>query len=120
MADIWIAAVGWSYQGCFTDSNDRVLAGASRDHPNMTLQACGAWCDDEAYSFFGVEYGTQCYCGYQISGSPASSTDCTMPCGGEDSQTCGGGWAIDVSRPPFSLTLIQTQAETHAKTFMPY
>ncbi|KAK3325106.1 WSC domain-containing protein [Apodospora peruviana] len=93
------AVYGWTYQGCFSDQvEDRTLDGVTREHPNMTITQCSILCEDEGEELFGVEYGTQCYCGSELfAGAQAlPSTSCNMPCGAKPSERCGGVWAIDV------------------------
>lgn len=87
---------GWTYQGCYSDSiSNRVLSGASEPNPNIVTQEyCIEYCSqtDGGYSFAGVEYGKECYCGHQLASSSAkeADTDCYMPCAGNSSESCGG------------------------------
>ena len=62
----------------------------------MTLEACQAFCS--AYTYFGVEYSRECYCGNSLNaGSVAApATDCSMTCMGAPSQYCGAGNRLSV------------------------
>lgn len=60
----------------------------------MTLAECATFC--ASYTYYGVEYGTECYCGNAIAASAVVASNCTVPCGGDDTQLCGGGWAMNL------------------------
>lgn len=62
---------------------------------DMTLDKCADLCAAAATSqqpsaYFGVEYGTECYCGSTLGGSSAAAAECDMKCGGDATQICGG------------------------------
>lgn len=83
--------VSYSYVGCYTDDvNSRTLPAATNSDNNMTLSECSNFCS--GYQYFGTEYTTQCFCGTTLSSSSteAAETDCSMPCGGDSTETCGG------------------------------
>ncbi|KAF8334100.1 uncharacterized protein EI90DRAFT_3051006 [Cantharellus anzutake] len=51
-------------------------------------------CAGMGYSFTGVEYGRECYCSNSVTrisgaGQPAPDSDCSVPCMGLGSATCG-------------------------------
>lgn len=72
--------------------NSRALYGKATASQDMTELLCVAFCDDAGYSYAGVEYGTECYCGnvIAVSGKAATETDCDMPCAGNSYELCGG------------------------------
>jgi hypothetical protein len=45
--------------GCFIDQTPRVLTPLAADNKSMTLDLCAALCS--GYTFFGTEYGSECY-----------------------------------------------------------
>jgi hypothetical protein len=58
----------------------------------MTVEMCAAFC--QSYAWFGVEYGTQCYCGpYPRSGAGLTpvQSDCNFLCPGNNLEYCGAG-----------------------------
>lgn len=80
----------FKFQGCYTDDRDqRSLTGKRSFDPAMTFQMCAAACD--GYQWFGVEYGSQCYCGTSLVSTAEKRPDmeCSMRCGGSRCQTCG-------------------------------
>jgi len=81
---------------CVTDNvnNTRTLAGASFPGRNVTTQACKLSC--QAFTYYGVEYSTECYCGNSFPSQIPYSTGCTMACGGDSAQICGGPNALNI------------------------
>lgn len=93
------ALAGYIYSGCYTEAtNQRALTGSSYFDDTLTVEKCAAAC--VAYSRFGVEYGRECYCGDALnSGSvKAPVGDCSFPCPGNKTETCGAGDRLDVYR----------------------
>ncbi|KAI9351800.1 hypothetical protein DFJ73DRAFT_624896, partial [Zopfochytrium polystomum] len=67
--------------------------------------ACTAACTRWGYPVAGTEYGGQCWCGSGMDLLQTSAA-CSMPCGTNPSQTCGGEWALsawqaDTLRPAY-------------------
>ena len=95
---------GWNASGCYTEATSgRALSAYSTSASDMTYAKCIATCQGQGYTYAGVEYSRECYCGNMLStGSvPASSSDCNMACSGDPSSMCGG---------PSRLTLFQRPA----------
>ncbi|KAL8790506.1 MAG: hypothetical protein Q9195_006337 [Heterodermia aff. obscurata] len=89
--------LGYTYQGCHTEATGvRALSSSSYFDDSLTVERCAAACKD--YSLFGVEYGRECYCGNALNaGSVAAPvSDCSFPCAGSASETCGAGNRLDV------------------------
>ncbi|KAL0952803.1 hypothetical protein HGRIS_007028 [Hohenbuehelia grisea] len=87
----------WTAQGCHTDSlGSRTLIGKFGSDPKMTIPTCLKICDDAGYSFAGLEFSTECHCGYSIekTGKKADDAKCHSPCGGNADQPCGGSGHI--------------------------
>ena len=53
---------------CIVDSPfDRVLRGPKKQYPvEMSVEICRAFCASYDQTYFGVEYGRECYCGNRI------------------------------------------------------
>lgn len=89
----------WSYSGCFTDKvSSRTLPLASYADDAMTESKCIGFCDQKGYSFAGVEYGRECWCGYEIGSgsSQVAESDCSFPCAGGSSEPCGAGDRLNI------------------------
>lgn len=87
----------YSYQGCFTDSvADRALNAMAFVDSSLTISKCGSLCTD--FEYFGLEYGSECYCGNarDISSTAAPEADCSMPCSGDSTETCGNGDRLSI------------------------
>ena len=81
---------GYTYLGCYNETvPQRALSTADDTSNSMTVQACATFCGKDQY--FGVEFGTQCYCGNTIgSGSVQVNDGCVMACAGDETEACGG------------------------------
>ena len=88
----------WYSLGCAVDSSTRVLTGYSETSvASLTIDECLSLCEDKGYAFAGVEYGQECYCGSSVPTTITySDTLCTSPCTGDSTETCGGGWGLDL------------------------
>lgn len=55
--------------GCYTEAfRTRALSGrAFPPSPNNTVVTCATACTALNYTLFGLEYGTECYCGNALS-----------------------------------------------------
>jgi hypothetical protein len=87
----------WSLYGCRTEgSNSRALNSVTFASDTMTLEACAAFCS--AYTYFGVEYSRECYCGnsFTTGSVPAPASDCSFTCMGNALQFCGAGLRLSV------------------------
>ncbi|KAI4201356.1 MAG: hypothetical protein LQ350_003275 [Teloschistes chrysophthalmus] len=86
------AVSGFDYQGCYTDSSTaRVFTGKSTSSSTMNYKTCASYCS--GYAYWGVEFGSQCYCGNSFT-NPTSSvpaSDCSTKCSGDATQVCGAG-----------------------------
>ncbi|KAK2066499.1 hypothetical protein P8C59_000311 [Phyllachora maydis] len=87
----------WTYQNCMTEGYDvRALSAAFNAADNMTLEGCAGFCG--GYTYFGTEYGRECYCGNSFNNGSvqAAQTDCSMFCSGNPAQFCGAGNRLSV------------------------
>jgi len=81
------------YQGCYIDSQ------ASRDLPtkaasgtNMTIASCLRICKAKNYSFAGLQWARECWCGNAFGryGKDVFAS-CNSSCLGDRTQMCGAG-----------------------------
>ncbi|NXU33499.1 WSCD1 protein, partial [Drymodes brunneopygia] len=81
-----------SYMGCFThDSRERTLKGAVfYDLRKMTVAHCQEACAERAYSYAGLAYGAECYCGNTLPAAAAKAEECNSECRGQKGSVCGG------------------------------
>lgn len=86
------------YLGCFVDEGARALPDNLLGADDMTAEKCAAHCAD--YSYFGVEFGRECWCGNSPPKTAADESECSFGCAGDDSQLCGAGGRINVWGAP--------------------
>ncbi|KAG8984692.1 hypothetical protein FRB90_005156, partial [Tulasnella sp. 427] len=55
-----------------------------------TQDYCVAQCDTKGYTYAGVEYGVECWCGNTLNNGQVT-TNCNMACAGDSAQKCGDG-----------------------------
>ncbi|WVQ71228.1 hypothetical protein IAR50_000753 [Cryptococcus sp. DSM 104548] len=87
----------WYALGCAVDSFDRVLSEYSVSMSDMTINSCLSACEDLGYKYAGVEFGEECYCSSTLASGVAYDEDrCNIACIGDEQETCGGTWAVEV------------------------
>ncbi len=83
---------GYTYQGCYNDSvTSRALADSATQSDTMSVESCATFCNGTTY--FGVEYGRECYCGASLGATSTKQpeTDCSYMCAGNSDEYCGAG-----------------------------
>ena len=95
-----LTTVGNTYarQGCYTEGTGiRALTGKAYFNDSMTVKQCAIAC--EGYTWFGVEFGRECYCGDIINTGSVITDDsnCSFNCPGDSTEKCGAGDILDVS-----------------------
>uniref|UniRef100_A0A8C3XV15 WSC domain containing 1 n=1 Tax=Chelydra serpentina TaxID=8475 RepID=A0A8C3XV15_CHESE len=89
-----------TYIGCFSDdSREKTLKGAVfYDLRKMTVSHCQEACAERAYTYAGLEYGAECYCGNKLPVTIARQEECNNECKGEKGSICGGVNRLSVYR----------------------
>ena len=110
------ATIGaFSYVGCYTEgSAGRALGASNINSASMTLEFCAT--QMQAYSFFGVEYGQECYGGNTLGqGSVlATASDCSFACPGNSSEACGAGNRLQLYKT--NSTILPTASSISSST----
>lgn len=91
------------------DLPKRVLADKTVFSDEMTREACATAC--AGYSYFGVEYGSECYCSNVFDALASESrpeVECNVPCSGNASETCGAGMRLNVYHDPTATPIPAT------------
>ncbi|KAL2015668.1 hypothetical protein VTK56DRAFT_5046 [Thermocarpiscus australiensis] len=82
------------YEGCFTEAEGvRALSGASAFSASaMTVDGCGDYCLNSGFTWFGLEYAAECYCGdaLNVNSTLVDDSECSMACSGDPNDACGG------------------------------
>lgn len=97
------ASKKWAYIGCGRDNiGDRALTGQSWNRPNTTVELCVDFCSAKGYTYAGLEYRNECFCGNELKPQYAPRDgimgSCSMECVGDEKQICGGSAAMSVYR----------------------
>ncbi|CAM9759081.1 unnamed protein product [Bubo scandiacus] len=89
-----------TYMGCFSDdSRERTLKGAVfYDLRKMTVSHCQEACAERAYTYAGLAYGAECYCGNKLPATASKPEECNSECKGEKGSACGGVNRLSVYR----------------------
>ncbi|KAI5212235.1 WSC-domain-containing protein [Aureobasidium subglaciale] len=95
------SSLKWQYVGCGTDNlSSRTLNSASTSSNSMTVESCISYCEGKGYSYAGLEYASQCYCGNSVASDrlPVDGVlgNCFTPCTGDSTEYCGGGSALSL------------------------
>jgi len=94
-------AIGNYYLGCFEEMpHNRLFKSYSKSFLMNTPEFCSNLCYTFGYTYSGVTYKSECFCGSQ---SPTErrftmvdDKNCNTKCTGDANQYCGGGWRIGV------------------------
>ncbi|TDZ26026.1 WSC domain-containing protein [Colletotrichum orbiculare MAFF 240422] len=91
----------------------RLFTGAFSASDDMSLDKCAAFCTTAApgggaFSYFGVEYGRECFCGWDVQAAKmqTAESECSFSCPGSSVGLCGAGSRLSVynntipSKPP--------------------
>ncbi|KAK7987289.1 WSC-domain-containing protein [Apiospora saccharicola] len=89
--------------GCFVDqSPNRTLnITAYQGNDSNTANSCHGMCNVPQFqaAYFGLEYGTECYCGGRDAAlrfKPADPLSCNKPCPQNASEMCGSDWRLNI------------------------
>jgi hypothetical protein len=77
------------YLGCFADSPTPNLSHLAYSDSANTTERCLSACKASGYAYAGTRAGSECYCANAYGGQ-GPVTNCTLPCGGNANETCGG------------------------------
>jgi hypothetical protein len=107
------------YQGCYTETTEggRSLAGKSYYNDTMTLEDCANACD--AFTYWGAEYGRECFCGNELRGNTLleeTSPQCSFLCPGDKLTFCGGNSRLSVYKYDPSLNATASSSTSLASS----
>ncbi|KAK5989408.1 WSC domain-containing protein [Cladobotryum mycophilum] len=107
------ATVGdYKFQGCWAEPDGaRALNDNFYANDTMTLETCADFCS--GYTYFGVEYGRECYCGKtlnDVSKKADNQDDCSFPCAGDSTELCGAGVRLQLYKNDAIPTTTTTTA----------
>ncbi|KAI0971078.1 WSC domain-containing protein [Xylaria arbuscula] len=92
------------YTGCYDNGQpgtpEALSLRTDLDQNNMTVEICVAHCKGNDYRLAGLSYYGVCYCGETVSTALLPEDQCSFPCSGNSSETCGGDTQINVWMDP--------------------
>jgi hypothetical protein len=84
--------------GCYSDNVviARTLARKATAGSTMCTETCAAFCS--GFTYFGTEYGDECYCSNVIAttGQPVTDGRCSMVCAANTDEICGGSYGLSM------------------------
>ncbi|KAL8936038.1 MAG: hypothetical protein Q9216_005133 [Gyalolechia sp. 2 TL-2023] len=107
----------YTHQGCYSEgTNTRALGDTFVVNSTMTVEVCAGFC--KGYTYFGVEYSSECYCGNTIGAGAVPVTDgrCSMTCAGDKSKICGGPNGLNFYKSSASTTSSGTRSQSSTST----
>lgn len=110
-------AGSFAYQGCYSEgTNGRALGATYVVNNSMTVEICAGFC--KGYTYFGVEYSSECYCDNTIAAGAVPVTDggCSMTCAGAPSEFCGGPNRLNFYKSSASATSSITSSKSSTST----
>ncbi|KAJ3393304.1 hypothetical protein HDU92_007865 [Lobulomyces angularis] len=113
----------WKYIGCFLDQSPKLLnTPIFLPKGTNSVKSCIQACSEKKFTFAGLEYGTECYCGNSLTSEQIKSfqkpdTDCSMTCSGNAQELCGAANRLTLYQ--LSSTSPQPPALTSQPTEIP-
>lgn len=86
----------YNYMGCYTEGTSGRAFSQLYANDSNTIAWCAQQCS--AYTYFGAEYGRECWCGnsFGTGSTLTTASDCSMTCGGDKTAYCGAGNRLSV------------------------
>jgi len=104
-----------NYKGCIEEDRTcgkKLLSDWCLTTETMTVDECIDNCRKGNYKYAGLEARTQCFCGNSYDsggvGRLLGSEACSASCPGNNSQICGGVWALSLYEVPLSISPINS------------
>lgn len=103
----------YNYIGCYSEATTgRALSGKAPPTPpdGGSIENCEKSC--QGYTYFGMEYANECYCGNTLNAGSVKHDDgdCSMICGGNENEYCGGPDRLNLYKINGSLPAPTTTA----------
>jgi hypothetical protein len=88
----------WKDGECYDDYDPRLLERHLTSQEDMTPELCIEKCKDNAYSYAGVQYRNECWCGgtKPPKEEKRPKSECKLACTGDSSIMCGGQYRMNI------------------------
>ncbi|KAL7419081.1 hypothetical protein Q5752_005917 [Cryptotrichosporon argae] len=113
------STAGTSFLGCYADNTAaRVLPSGYTQTSTMTPAQCVSHCKAAGYTYAGVEYYYQCWCGNSLTATKIADSTCNAACKGDAGVACGGSTtaALDVYMAAASSSTTTSTTKTTTTT----
>ncbi|KZV98398.1 WSC-domain-containing protein [Exidia glandulosa HHB12029] len=112
---------GWQPIGCARDDGAKRVLTDVFTNGAMTVDTCTAHCKSKGFSFAGLEWAQECWCGNSLDQSTIGNYACDMECQGDAGQFCGASQRLAVYKagnysPPPAATFTVAPAPPAAPT----
>ncbi|CAJ2506440.1 Uu.00g005700.m01.CDS01 [Anthostomella pinea] len=106
------------YSGCYDNGQpgqpQALSLRTDEDQQNMTVEDCVSACKGNGYRLAGLGYYGVCYCGQTVSTALLDESECSFPCTGNSSQTCGGDTQVNIYMDPTFPTIAEPSIGEYA------
>ncbi|TID00360.1 putative fungistatic metabolite [Colletotrichum higginsianum] len=107
-------------QGCYTEPADERALTYLIPTEEKTVASCIEGCAASQYTYAGLEYGGECWCGNVLSAKslPVDAAECSMACADNSTEYCGGSTRLNLYKlegelpAPTSTAAVPTGTET--------
>lgn len=87
----------YTLTGCFAEPDGARALPQLYASTKMTIELCHQDCSLAGYTYAGLEYSTECWCGNSIPAlDQLSDSECSAACAGNATETCGGNNALQL------------------------
>ncbi|OIW26625.1 WSC-domain-containing protein [Coniochaeta ligniaria NRRL 30616] len=87
----------YTFTGCFAEPDGARALPQLYASTKMTIELCHLDCSLAGYTYAGLEYSTECWCGNSIPELVALGPEsCSTACAGDATETCGGNNALQL------------------------
>ncbi|KAI0128623.1 WSC domain-containing protein [Xylariales sp. AK1849] len=103
--------------GCFDNGKpgeqEALTIKTDLDTDTMTIEICVAECKGNNFRYAGLAYYGSCYCGQTVDKAMVDNSECSFPCAGNSSETCGGDTGINVYQDTTFLPVNETTVDDY-------
>ncbi|KUJ19463.1 WSC-domain-containing protein [Mollisia scopiformis] len=89
---------GYTSMGCYKEATTGRALTQEFDLATPTVKNCVDTCSGKGFTYAGLEYGGECWCGNTLAASSvsAAASSCSMPCNGNGTEYCGAGGYLNL------------------------
>lgn len=110
----------WTSQGCYTDSTTSRTLERRVSPSGPGVEACLTTCQAQGFSWAGLEYGSECWCGSALASTAQLTTDgCDMTCQGFVDEFCGGAGSMNLYQIAPSCAVAPSSTTTSSVSIQP-